>query len=118
MRYELATPLLFANILRWMAPQVFRRWELSAGSVGTVKMPLDQRREAGGCCACSKPTATPVPFTLHDQIAALLRRQSGDGAGAGARPRICLLADPAADVGVALGAAGAERGAAFRGRAC
>src|SRR5262249_1599067 len=41
LRYELAAPLLFANILRWMSPQVFRRWELSAGSVGTVKVPLD-----------------------------------------------------------------------------
>jgi hypothetical protein len=66
MRYELATPLLFANILRWMSPQVFRRWELSAGSVGTVKMPVDQDvkaselkvQEAGG---------KQVPFTLNGQ---------------------------------------------------
>ena len=41
MRYELATPLLFANLLRWMAPEIFRRWELNAGSVGTVRAPLD-----------------------------------------------------------------------------
>ena len=25
MRYELATPLLFANLLRWMSPEIFRR---------------------------------------------------------------------------------------------
>ena len=29
MRYELATPLLFANLLRWFSPQIFRRWEIS-----------------------------------------------------------------------------------------
>ena len=38
MRYELATPLLFANLLRWMSPEIFRRWEISGGSVGAVKL--------------------------------------------------------------------------------
>jgi hypothetical protein len=41
-RYQLAAPLLFANILRWMEPRVFRRWELNAGSVGAVEMPLGE----------------------------------------------------------------------------
>ncbi len=40
-RYELATPLLFANTLRWIAPDVFRRRELIGGSVGTVSATLD-----------------------------------------------------------------------------
>jgi len=64
MRYELATPLLFANLLRWMAPTIFRRWELTAGSVGAVKVALDSEVrpadvrvvDAGG---------RPVPFTLR-----------------------------------------------------
>ena len=30
MRYELATPLLFANLLRWISPEIFRRY----GDVG------------------------------------------------------------------------------------
>ncbi len=37
MKYELATPLLFANILRWLDPGVFRQWELNAGVVGAVE---------------------------------------------------------------------------------
>ena len=41
MRYELATPLLFANTLRWMAPDIFLRRELIGGSVGTVSATLD-----------------------------------------------------------------------------
>jgi Aerotolerance regulator N-terminal len=42
MRYELATPLLFANLLRWFAPEIFRRWELSGGSVGAVKLDFEE----------------------------------------------------------------------------
>jgi hypothetical protein len=38
MRYELATPLLLANILRWVAPDVFRDVDVGAQSVGPVAM--------------------------------------------------------------------------------
>ena len=48
MRYELATPLLFANLLRWVSPEIFRRWEISGGSVGTVKLVMDQDTAAAG----------------------------------------------------------------------
>jgi len=65
MRYELATPLLFANILRWVAPQVFRRWELDAGSVGTVKFALDPDMKAGDVHV-QQGDGRPVPFTLRD----------------------------------------------------
>lgn len=41
MKYQLTTPLLFANIVRWMAPDAFRSWELTAGTVGTVDVELD-----------------------------------------------------------------------------
>lgn len=43
MRFELATPLLFANVLRWLAPEVFRRLEVQTGSVGAVTVALDER---------------------------------------------------------------------------
>ncbi|PYT06245.1 MAG: hypothetical protein DMF60_09770 [Acidobacteria bacterium] len=41
-RYELATPLLFANILRWMAPELFRHSTVTAGSVGMVSADLER----------------------------------------------------------------------------
>jgi hypothetical protein len=42
MKYELATPLLIANILRWMTPGAFRQWEFQAGTVGTVNVAVDK----------------------------------------------------------------------------
>jgi len=45
MRFELATPLLFVNMLRWMQPDTFRRTELTAASVGDVT--VDVAGESG-----------------------------------------------------------------------
>ena len=42
MKYQLATPLLFANILRWMTPGAFRQWEFQAGTVGSVNVAVDK----------------------------------------------------------------------------
>jgi hypothetical protein len=39
MRYELATPLLLANVLRWAAPDVFRDVDVGTQSAGAVSMP-------------------------------------------------------------------------------
>jgi hypothetical protein len=66
MRYELSTPLLYANLLRWMAPEVFRRWELTAGSVGTVKAPLDPDVRPAGVRVL-REDGNPAPFTLRGQ---------------------------------------------------
>ncbi len=35
-RYELAAPLLIANAIRWVKPDVFRQWELTAGPPGAI----------------------------------------------------------------------------------
>ena len=66
LRYELTTPLLFANILRWTHPEMFRRWELSGGSVGTVKMALDADFEAKDVQVV-RDDGSPVAFTARDQ---------------------------------------------------
>jgi hypothetical protein len=68
MRYELATPLLFANLLRWMAPDLFQRLEISGGSVGTVRLAMDS---AGRGADSSKvkvlgEDGKPLPFTVRD----------------------------------------------------
>jgi hypothetical protein len=63
MRFELATPLLFANILRWMAPDVFRRWELNGGSAGTVSFVLDPEVDAAGVRVLNE-AGRPLPFAV------------------------------------------------------
>lgn len=44
-KYELAAPLLFANILRWIAPESFLRWQLTGGNVGTVNVKLEPKTD-------------------------------------------------------------------------
>lgn len=66
MRYELATPLLFANLLRWVSPEIFRHSEISGGSVGTVKLTLDQQIAEKDVKVAAEDGA-PLPFTLHDR---------------------------------------------------
>ncbi len=66
MRYELATPLLFANILRWIAPDTFRVLDLSARSVGTVNVPLDAVVSPADVKVL-RADGAPIPFTLQDR---------------------------------------------------
>lgn len=66
MRYELTTPLLFANLLRWISPEIFRRWEISAGSAGAVRVALDQDTPAGGVKVLAEDGGS-LPYTLHDR---------------------------------------------------
>ena len=40
-RFDVATPLLFANILRWLKPNAFEAAEVRAQTVGAVSVPLD-----------------------------------------------------------------------------
>jgi hypothetical protein len=64
MKYELATPLLFANILRWMAPDIFRSWELTAGTVGTVDVELESEADPSTMRVVTED-GKPVPFTVQ-----------------------------------------------------
>lgn len=63
MKYELTTPLLFANIVRWMAPDAFRSWELTAGTVGTVDVALDSELDANSIRVQTEDGRS-LPFTL------------------------------------------------------
>jgi hypothetical protein len=66
MRYELATPLLFANLLRWLAPEIFRHYEVSGGSAGAVKLAMDQE-VAQNDVKVAAEDGSPVPFTMRER---------------------------------------------------
>jgi hypothetical protein len=67
MRYELATPLLFANLLHWVSPEVFRRSDIAGASVGTVRLALE-REPAAGEIKVSGPDGAALPFTVRDRV--------------------------------------------------
>jgi von Willebrand factor type A domain len=64
MKYQLTTPLLFANIIRWMAPDAFRSWELTAGTVGTVDVELESETDPGSIRVQTEE-GRPLPFTVE-----------------------------------------------------
>lgn len=66
MRYELTTPLLFANLLRWVSPEIFRRWEIAGGSVGAIRLPLDADLTASQIKVTSED-GTALPFTVRER---------------------------------------------------
>lgn len=66
MRYELAAPLLFANLLRWVSPEIFRRWEISGGSVGTVKLLMDADASEKDVKVLAED-GSALPFTVRDR---------------------------------------------------
>lgn len=63
LKYELATPLLFANILHWMATDIFRLTELTAGTVGLVNVDLESQPDPSIIRVVSED-GRPVPFTV------------------------------------------------------
>jgi hypothetical protein len=67
MRYELAAPLLFAGLLRWMAPEVFRRVEIGGASAGSVKLAMDEDSAAvdSESVRVTAEDGSALPFTLH-----------------------------------------------------
>lgn len=65
MRYELAMPLMFANLLRWISPEIFRRSEITAGSVGAVRQAMDADI-AEQDVRVTTGEGSPVPFTLRE----------------------------------------------------
>jgi hypothetical protein len=68
LRYELATPLLLANILRWMEPGVFRDIDVGTQSAGTVASPVtaEQANQRGALQVLSEGGAS-LPFNVRDR---------------------------------------------------
>ena len=65
LRYEVATPLLFANLLRWLSPDTFRNQDFTAEHVGTAEVKLDAG-ETSDRLRVTDDRGFAVPFTLRD----------------------------------------------------
>jgi hypothetical protein len=66
MRYELTTPLLLANIFRWVAPDVFRDVDVGTQSAGAIAMPL-QSRDRQANVEVLTDTGARLPFNVRDR---------------------------------------------------
>jgi hypothetical protein len=80
MRYTLATPLLFANLVRWASPEIFRRSEFSATSVGAIQLVLDQGEQPPdeNGVKVSAEDGTLLPFTLSDRTVSFFTGAPGN----------------------------------------
>ncbi|MEO8099832.1 MAG: VWA domain-containing protein [Acidobacteriota bacterium] len=67
MKYELATPLLIANALRWMTPGTYRRWELQAGTVGSTIVPVEKSTTAAEVRVLDDSNQA-LPFTVENGL--------------------------------------------------
>ncbi len=66
LRFEVTTPLLFANVLRWLSPEAFRTLDVTAGRVGAASITLDPSEQAARIHVSDERGLT-VPFTVRAQ---------------------------------------------------
>jgi len=59
-RYQLAIPLVFANILRWINPQAFQQSGVTLQAAGSALAPFPD----DGPAEVKRADGTPVPFTV------------------------------------------------------
>jgi Aerotolerance regulator N-terminal/von Willebrand factor type A domain len=102
LKFEVTTPLLFANLLRWLSPDALRMLDVSAAPVGAAVVALDPGE---------RPSAAPqtqlerlrvvdtggaaLPFTIRDQTVQLfVSRPSIVHITSGDRERVLSLTLP------------------------
>jgi hypothetical protein len=66
LRYELATPILFANLLRWVSPEIFLHSEITGGSVGAVKVVMEGNAPPANVSVITSE-GEHLPFTVRDR---------------------------------------------------
>lgn len=67
LKYQLTTPLLFANIIRWMSPDAFRSWDLTAGAAGTVDVELESETDPN-TVRVQTEDGKSLPFTVEGKV--------------------------------------------------
>jgi len=65
MKFQVTTPLLFANLLRWLSPEAVRNIEVAAERVGAANVALDPSERTNEI-QVSTDRGDAVPFTIRD----------------------------------------------------
>ncbi|MBV9265716.1 MAG: VWA domain-containing protein [Acidobacteriaceae bacterium] len=94
LKFEVTTPLLFANLLRWLSPDSFRAVDITAGQVGAASITLDPNERADRI-RIRDEKGFAVPFTVRGQNLQLFAsRPSVIRVDSGDRERIISLTLP------------------------
>jgi hypothetical protein len=68
LKFEASTPLLFANLLRWLSPEAIRVLDVTAAPVGAASVTLDPGdRTSEQRLRITDDDGAAVPFTVRDQ---------------------------------------------------
>lgn len=76
LRYELSTPLLFANLIRWLEPNSFRIAELTATPIGAVSIALEPAEANRGIRVIDEH-GFAVPFTVRNGMLQMYAARPG-----------------------------------------
>jgi hypothetical protein len=109
LKFELSTPLLFANALRWVAPEGLRRFDLFAGSTGLVQVPLES--EQTGQIRVLDESGAALPYSLRQNTIRFFSPKPGTvRVLAGDREHVYSLTLPEVPDALWQPAAGVKRG--------
>ncbi len=75
MKFQVTTPLLFANLFHWLSPEPLRMLDLFAARVGTATITLDPNEHVDQVRVTATDDA--VPFTVRDRTLQLFRDRPG-----------------------------------------
>ncbi len=68
LRYRVSSPILFANLMRWLAPQAFRSLQISVEPVGLESVALDEADFEGGApISVYDEAGLAIPFLIQNR---------------------------------------------------
>jgi hypothetical protein len=93
-RFQVSTPLLFADLIEWLSPNAFRTFEASAQRVGSAAVTLNRGEEAGGL-RVTDDRGLAVPTAVRDnQLQFFVGRPESVHIASGEHDRVVSLSIP------------------------
>jgi len=76
LRFQVTTPLLFADLVQWLSPEPHPSTEIAADQVGAFTVALDPGERTAGVRVTDQ-NGSPVPFTIRDHAIQLFAVRPG-----------------------------------------